>query len=80
MTGPIFRLDPPIPVRLVMEGTAERWAGDALAHAWIDYGVEHDLKWLCVCANNEWFIASNEDVRSFNNLSFKREVEHVSKV
>lgn len=76
----ITRLDPPIPVRLVMCGISARWAGEAMAHAWIDYGVEHDLKWLCVCHNNEWFIASNEFVRAYDNLSFSREAGDAPKV
>lgn len=69
----IERLWPTIPVKLVgLEGSAARWNGDALAHAWFDYGEEHDLKWLCACENGEWFLADNFNVRAHNNLSFGR--------
>lgn len=70
----IFRLDPPLPVKLVLDGIRKRWAGEALAHAWIDYGVEHDLKWICACENGEWYIADNTEVRSHSNLTFHREL------
>lgn len=65
----MLQLDPPIPVVTPK--------GKALAHGWIDNGVEHDLQWICVQdSTGEWWTWKNPDIRAQKNITHGR--EHIS--
>lgn len=51
--------------------------GHALAHFLIDYGIEHNLFWVCFQDNTgECWIWSNKDIRAQKNITHGR--EHIS--
>jgi hypothetical protein len=58
------QLNPPIPLITPQ--------GKALAHLVIDYGIEHDLIWVCFQKNGEIWCYSNQDVRADTNITFHR--------
>lgn len=60
----ILQLNPPIPVMTPK--------GKALAQAMIDYGVEHDLLWVCFQENGECWTWNNRNIRAESNVTFQR--------
>ena len=51
--------------------------GKALAIGWIDYGVEHDLMWICIQdSTGECWTWKNPEVRAQINITHGR--EHIS--
>lgn len=61
----IVQLNPPLPVISPY--------GPALAHILIDYGIEHDLLWVCFQDdNNECWTWSNRDIRAQPNITIGR--------
>ncbi len=47
--------------------------GPALAHFLIDYGVEHDLQWVCfIDATGECWTYRNKDIRAQKNITWGR--------
>jgi hypothetical protein len=47
--------------------------GEALAHFLIDYGIEHDLMWVCAQQETgECWTWSNKDVRFAKNITIGR--------
>jgi hypothetical protein len=61
----ILQLDPPIPV--------ETPKGKAMCIAWIDYGAEHHLIWLCFQDDTgESWCWLNPDIRAQSNPTFGR--------
>jgi hypothetical protein len=61
----IIRLEPPIPV------TTPK--GKAMAIAWIDYGVENDLIWMCAQdETGEFWQWENAYVRARTNITLGR--------
>lgn len=62
----MLRLDPPLPV--LVEGKK------AMAHAWIDYGPDHDLVWLVAYdESREFWCIRNSKIRAQDNITFGRE-------
>lgn len=62
----MLQLNPPLPVYVVGRGSA-------LAHGWIDYGIEHHLLWLCADdKTGEVWAVPNPDVRLQWNPSMGR--------
>lgn len=61
----ITRIEPPIPVNTPK--------GKAMAIAWIDYGMENDLVWMCVQdETGEFWQWENADVRARTHLTIGR--------
>ena len=61
----ITRIEPPIPV------TTPK--GKAMAIAWLDYGMENDLVWMCVQDDTgEFWQYENADVRARTHLTIGR--------
>ena len=61
----ITRIDPPLPLISPK--------GKALAHFLIDYGIEHDLYWVCFqIESNECWTWNNKDIRADCNISIGR--------
>lgn len=61
----ITRIDPPIPV------TTPK--GKAMAIAWIDYGIENDLIWMCIQDDSgECWQWENAHIRARTNLTLGR--------
>lgn len=62
----ILQLNPPIPVVTPK--------GKALAHAIIDYGIEHDTQWLCFQdSNGECWTWPNPKIRAQINITHGRD-------
>lgn len=65
----ILQLNPPIPVITPK--------GPAIAHFIIDYGIEHDIQWICFQDKNaECWTWKNPDIRAQKNITQGR--EHIS--
>lgn len=65
----LMQLDPPIPLLILCKGRWEK----ALAHILLDYGVEHDLMWVCFAdATGECWTLRNQDIRAQGNLTIGR--------
>ena len=61
----ITRIEPPIPV------TTPK--GKAMAIAWLDYGMEHDLMWVCFQDDTgECWTWENADIRARVNITIGR--------
>ena len=60
----ILQLNPPIPV--------ETPKGRALAHVLIDYGIEHDLMWVCFEADGQCWTWKNQMIKADDNVTFGR--------
>jgi hypothetical protein len=61
----ILQLNPPLPVVTPH--------GPALAHVLIDYGIEHDLYWVCFQDDSsECWTYSNLDIRAQKNITIGR--------
>ena len=61
----ITQLNPPIPV--------DTPYGYALAHMVIDYGIEHNLYWVCFHdKTGECWTWSNKDIRAQKNITIGR--------
>jgi hypothetical protein len=61
----MLQLDPPIPV------TTPK--GPALAHVLIDYGIEHNLHWVCfIDATGECWTYRNPDIHAVKNITYGR--------
>jgi hypothetical protein len=61
----ILQLDPPIPV------TTPR--GSAMAVVLLDYGLEHNLLWVCFQdETSECWTWSNRDIRAQKNITIGR--------
>lgn len=64
----LTQLNPPIPV------TTPK--GRALAHLVIDYGIEHDLLWVCFQdETGECWTWSNRDIRAQKNITIGRTLD-----
>ena len=58
----MLRLDPPIPLATPK--------GDAMAHVLIDYGIEHDLRWVCIVnKTGECWTFRNPEIRAWENIT-----------
>ena len=61
----ITRIEPSIPVSTPK--------GKAVAIAWLDYGMEHDLMWLCIQDDTgECWTWENAEIRARVNLTLGR--------
>jgi transcription elongation factor len=61
----ILQLNPGIPLKTPK--------GDALAHFVIDYGIEHDLEWVCfIDETGECWTIKNRDIRAQKNITWGR--------
>jgi hypothetical protein len=62
----ITRIEPPIPVNTPK--------GKAMAIAWLDYGMENDLVWMCIQDNTgECWQWENAQIRARHNLTLGRD-------
>jgi hypothetical protein len=62
----IIQLNPPLPIVTPL--------GKGLAHVLIDYGIEHDLMWVCFQnETGECWTWSNKDIRADKNITIGRE-------
>jgi hypothetical protein len=66
----ILQLNPPI--------WLDTPKGKALAHVLIDYGIEHDLLWICAQQDGECWTWSNKDIRFDKNISIGRDFNEKS--
>lgn len=67
----ITRIDPPIPLKTPK--------GKALAHFIIDYGIEHDLMWICFQNDTgECWSWRNKDIRADENITIGRDYANIS--
>lgn len=63
----ITQLNPPLPVFIVDKNES------ALAHLVIDYGIEHNLYWVCFCkSSGECWTISNKNIRMEWNYTIGR--------
>lgn len=63
--GMMLQLNPPLPVLTPK--------GEGLACFVIDYGIEHDLIWVCAIATSgECWCINNPDIRFHKNWTFAR--------
>jgi len=61
----MIQLNPPIPV--------DTPKGSALAHVLVDYGIEHNLNWVCFQdATGECWTWPNSDIRAQKNITYGR--------
>ena len=61
----MIQLNPPLPLITPK--------GKALAHFLIDYGIEHNLFWVCFQQETgECWTWDNKDIRADKNISFGR--------
>src|SRR5574338_245902 len=66
MSNKMIQLDPPIPVITPK--------GKAIAHGWIDYGIESNLMWVCFQDDTgECWTWPNPDIRAQENITARRE-------
>lgn len=62
----LIQLNPPLPIVTPL--------GEGLAHVLIDYGIEHDLMWVCFQnETGECWTWSNKDIRADKNITIGRE-------
>jgi hypothetical protein len=62
----LLQLDPVIPVSTPK--------GNGMAHVLIDYGMEHDLIWVCfIDETGECWSFSNKFIRAQKNITIGRE-------
>jgi hypothetical protein len=61
----LIQLNPPLPIVTPL--------GKGLAHVLIDYGIEHDLMWVCFQnETGECWTWSNKDIRADKNITIGR--------
>lgn len=61
----MIQLNPPLPIMTPL--------GKGLAHVLIDYGIEHDLLWVCFQnGTGECWTWSNKDIRADANITLGR--------
>lgn len=61
----MIQLNPPIPV--------DTPKGSALAHVLVDYGIEHNINWVCFQDDTgECWTWSNRDIRAQKNITYGR--------
>jgi hypothetical protein len=61
----ITRIDPPLPLQTPK--------GKAMAHFIIDYGIEHDLHWVCFQdTTGECWTWNNKEIRLQENITAGR--------
>ena len=61
----ILQLNPPIPVKTPK--------GKGIAHVLIDYGIEHDLMWVCfINKTGECWTFGNSKITADENISIGR--------
>lgn len=61
----MIQLNPPLPV--------DTPKGSALAHVLIDYGIEHNLMWVCfVDSTGECWTWPNNQIRAQKNITLGR--------
>jgi hypothetical protein len=61
----ITRIDPPIPLKTPK--------GKALAYFMVDYGIDHDLMWICFQnETGECWTWKNKDIRADDNITIGR--------
>ena len=61
----IIRIDPPLPL--------ETPRGKGMAHFLIDYGIEHDLMWVCfINQTGECWTWRNNDIKLEKNITMGR--------
>lgn len=59
----ILQLNPPLPLHTLK--------GDAVAHFLIDYGLEHDLMWVCFMdESGECWTFNNREVQAMMNITY----------
>jgi hypothetical protein len=71
MPASMLQLDPAIPV--MAQYHDDTWH-KAVAHGWLDYGIDDDLYFVCLLDNGEWWILSNKHVRGRANITIGRRV------
>lgn len=65
----ILQLNPPLPI------TTPK--GEGLAHAMIDYGIEHNIYWVTfITATGECWTFPNPKIRACQNISYGRILEN----
>ena len=63
----MIQLNPPIPV--------ETPRGKAVCVGWIDYGLEHDLIWVCFQNDTkECWSWRNQEIRAQDNITIGRKL------
>lgn len=82
-----IRLDPPIPVTIEphfrknarqLGAAGNSPQGPALAYAWVDLGIDHDLIWrVCFDGSGQWWDIPNPFVRGVKNITMGRVGETV---
>lgn len=65
MSQSMLQLNPALPVVTPK--------GKALAHVLIDYGLDHDVVWLCFQDDGEIWCWRNQDVRAQTNITYGRD-------
>jgi len=64
----ILQLNPPVPLKTPK--------GPALAHFLIDYGIEHNLMWVCFQQQTgECWTWDNKDIRAEKNITSGRIID-----
>lgn len=64
----MLQLDPALPVMAYHNGAWHK----AMAHGWMDYGIEEDLFWICFVDNCQPWIVNNKHIRAQGNITIGR--------
>jgi hypothetical protein len=69
----ITQLNEPIPINVVESRAWRGPHGAALAYAWIDYGIDHDMHWrVCFDDGGAFWDVPNPFVRGVENITAGR--------
>jgi hypothetical protein len=68
MPASMLQLDPALPVMAFRNGEWHK----AMAHGWMDYGIEDDLFWICFVDDCEPWVVSNRHIRAQSNITIGR--------
>ena len=64
----LIQLNPPLPIQTPK--------GSAVAHFLIDYGIEHNLMWVCFQdSTGECWTWDSKDIRAQKNITIGRTLE-----
>lgn len=65
----MLQLDPALPVMAFHNGEWHK----AIAHGWMDYGIDDDLYWIVLVDDCEPWVLSNKHIRAQANITIGRQ-------
>jgi hypothetical protein len=70
MPATLLQLDPPIPVLARVDNVWHK----ALAHGWLDYGIEDYLLWIVFLDDGRQWTVRNTHILAQSNATIERKV------